>query len=681
MKLLTSIWVVLLVAIGLFYIRVQDPIPIQMLRLKTFDALQLRQEVDKSEDIALINIGYDSLKALGQFPWPRTHFAQIISDIRDKGAGIIAFTMIFSEEDRYGGDEVFASWIKDNGVVLSQTVSGRVLGIKGPHVGIAIIGEDPLDFVFHYNGLLINTPQLIADGHGIAAGSPEVDNLTRRIPMVVQVDDTLYPSVPLEILRVMAGDPSYQMKVGETGIQAIRIPSFPTIPTDEHGRIWINQKHLFNEYEFIEDFPDFNGKTVIIGMGADSEGLVPILPTPRGLKTPQYIQASVLQTIINGENIVRPDYAASYEILTLAVLMILIIVITYKVNIYFVIFAVAGTFAGMLYGSFYVFDHHSILLDPSYPLLSGAVVFAQSTFNNSYRQYVARQQIKSQFGTYLSPALVKKLQDNPNMLKLGGERKIMSFLFCDIRGFTPISEQYKTDPEGLTELINRFLTPMTDIIIRNEGTIDKYMGDCIMALWNAPLDVDNHEDKALLSATQMIKGLDSLNAQLASENKLPINIGIGINTGSCVVGNMGSNQRFDYSVLGDAVNLASRLEGQSKNYGVTIVIGESTAQAIKNENFLILELDLIAVKGKEDPVKIYTCIESSGKVQDLTLHDTMLTCYRKGDISKAQTLCLELKGKFECLMDKYYDMMIQRCMEMHDNLPEDWDGVYRATTK
>ena len=601
MKLLTSIWVVLLVAIGLFYIRVQDPIPIQMLRLKTFDALQLRQEVDKSEDIALINIGYDSLKALGQFPWPRTHFAQIISDIRDRGAGIIAFTMIFSEEDRYGGDEVFASWMKDNGVVLSQTVSGRMLGIKGPHVGIAIIGEDPLDFVFQYNGLLVNTPQLIADGHGIAAGSPEVDNLTRRIPMVVQVDDTLYPSVPLEILRVTAGDPSYQMKVGETGIQAIRIPSFPTIPTDEHGRIWINQKHLFNEYEFIEDFPDFNGKTVIIGMGADSEGLVPILPTPRGLKTPQYIQASVLQTIINGENIVRPDYAASYEILTLAVLMILIIIFVYTINIYFVIFSVLAVFAAMLYGSFYVFDTYSLLLDPSYPLLAGFIVFTHSTFNNFIRQYKMRQQIKEQFGTYLSPALVKKIQKDPSVLKLGGERRVMTFLFCDIRGFTPISEKYKEDPIGLTELINSFLTPMTDIIMKNNGTIDKYMGDCIMAFWNAPLEVDNHAEMAVKSALEMIEELKELNKNIPVE----INIGIGINTGDCVVGNMGSEQRFDYSVLGDAVNLASRLESNSKNYDATLIVGEATVEET-NTLFDYAYVDTITVKGQTRPVKIYT---------------------------------------------------------------------------
>ena len=601
MKYLTSIWIVFLVAVGLFYIRLQDPVPLQILRMKTFDALQLRQKVDKSEDIVLINIGYDSLKALGQFPWPRTHFAQIISDIRDRGAGIIAFTMIFSEEDRYGGDEVFASWMKDNGVVLSQTVSGRVLGIKGPHVGIAIIGEDPLDFVFQYNGLLINTPLLIADGHGIAAGSPEVDNLTRRIPMIVQVDDILYPSVPLEILRVTAGDPSYQLKVGYTGIQAIRIPSFPTIPTDEHGRIWINQKHLFDEYEFIEDFPNFEGKTVIIGMGADSEGLVPILPTPRGLKTPQYIQASVLQTIINGENIVRPDYAASYEILTLAVLMLLIILVVYKINIYFVLVFVAAIFSGMLYGSFYVFDEHSILLDPSYPLLSGFVVFTHSTFNNFFRQFKMRQQIKNQFGTYLSPALVKKIQKDPTVLKLGGERKTMTFLFCDIRGFTPISEKYKDDPIGLTELINNFLTPMTNIILNNNGTIDKYMGDCIMAFWNAPLDVENHAEMAVKSALEMIEELKAVNESLPVE----INIGIGINTGECVVGNMGSDQRFDYSVLGDAVNLASRLESNSKNYDATLIVGEDTVEGTKHL-FDYEYVDAITVKGQSREVKIYT---------------------------------------------------------------------------
>ena len=601
MSYITSIWNVIIIAIGLLVLRIFDPIPIEMLRLKTFDALQTRQPVEHSEDIAIVNIGYESLKFYGQFPWPRQNFAQLINDLREAGAGIIAFTIIFPDEDRFGGDEIFASWIKDNGIVLSQTVSSRELGVEGPHAGIAVIGEDPLNFVFQYNGLLVNLESLVASGYGIAAGAPEVDNLTRRIPMVVQVDDILYASLPLEILRVMAGDPSYQLKVGETGIQAIRIPSFPTIPTDEHGRIWINQKHKFQEFEVVDQYPELNGKVVILGMGADSEGLVPILPTSRGLKTPQYIQASILQTIMNGENIVRPDYAASYEILTVAVLMLLIILVVYKIHIYFVVIFVAAIFSGMVYGSFYIFDEHSILLDPSFPLLSGVVVFAHSTFNNFLRQFKMRQQIKNQFGTYLSPALVKKIQKDPSLLKLGGERRTMTFLFCDIRGFTPISEKYKEDPIGLTELINNFLTPMTNIIMSNNGTIDKYMGDCIMAFWNAPLDVENHAEMAVKSALEMIKELKVVNESLPVE----IKIGIGINTGECVVGNMGSDQRFDYSVLGDAVNLASRLESNSKNYDATLIVGEDTMDETKNL-FDYEYVDTITVKGQSREVKIYT---------------------------------------------------------------------------
>jgi len=304
------------------------------------------------------------------------------------------------------------------------------------------------------------------------------------------------------------------------------------------------------------------------------------------------------------------------------------------------------------------------------------------------QEYFAKMRIKKQFGTYLSAPMVEKLQKNPELLQLGGETKHMTFLFCDIRGFTPISEQYKTDPQGLTELVNRFLTPMTNIIMENEGTIDKYMGDCIMAFWNAPLDVEEQERKACKTSVQMYDALEVLNAELESEGLLPINIGVGINSGSVVVGNMGSEQRFDYSVLGDAVNLAARLEGQTKGYGVKTIIGEETAKEIEDV-FAVLELDCIAVKGKKEGVRIFTVLgehdwwnENSAYVPDTKTHNGMLNLYRLQKFDLAIKWCEDLKGAFLGTMDDYYDVWIERCNEMktHD-LPEDWDGVYRPTTK
>jgi adenylate cyclase len=295
--------------------------------------------------------------------------------------------------------------------------------------------------------------------------------------------------------------------------------------------------------------------------------------------------------------------------------------------------------------------------------------------------------IKKQFGTYLSPAMVMILQKNPELLKLGGETKKLSILFADIRGFTPISEQYKTDPQGLTSLINRFLTPMTDFIMARDGTIDKYMGDCIMAFWNAPVNVSDHEMKAVESALGMVDRLKELNDELESEGLMPIKIGIGINTGEVVVGNMGSNNRFDYSILGDAANLASRLEGQSKGYGVTIILGEETATAVENDLFNI-ELDSIAVKGKKDSVRIFTVLGNNEWVFKNTnwymyqqQHEKFLALYRGQKWIVAERFATDLRDGWP-EMAQYYDIMLARIEEYKTNPPGlGWDGVFRATTK
>ena len=315
------------------------------------------------------------------------------------------------------------------------------------------------------------------------------------------------------------------------------------------------------------------------------------------------------------------------------------------------------------------------------------MLYVQLLFNKYAREYAAKMLIKKQFGTYLSPAMVMILQKNPELLKLGGETKKLSILFADIRGFTPISEQYKTDPQGLTSLINRFLTPMTDYIMSKDGTIDKYMGDCIMAFWNAPVNVEGHEVKAVESALGMVHRLKELNDELESEGLMPINIGIGINTGEVVVGNMGSENRFDYSILGDAANLASRLEGQSKSYGVTIILGEETADAVQHELFSV-ELDSIAVKGKEDAVRIFTVLGNNDWVFHNTSwyfnqqqHDKFLDLYRKQQWSMAERFATDLKREWP-EMEKYYEIMLDRIGEFRKSPPgDDWDGVYRATTK
>jgi len=457
------------------------------------------------------------------------------------------------------------------------------------------------------------------------------------------------------------------------------VRGFPIVETDPHARIWIDYSTEISRNV------DVTGKVVIVGLTA--EGLTQTVPTPFGAVDIHEFNAKTLHTIMSGTSIQRWDIANQLEVLDFFLFGLILIVLVPRVGLKWTLPVVLFLFSAGAWSAVYAFNHYKILFDLSYPLFGGLLLYIQLLFNKYAREYAAKMLIKKQFGTYLSPDMVSILQKKPELLKLGGETKKLTIMFSDIRGFTPISEQYKTDPQGLTSLINRFLTPMTDLIMDQKGTIDKYMGDCIMAFWNAPVNVDDHERQAVESALKMVDRLDELNVELEGEGKPPIKIGIGINTGEVVVGNMGSDNRFDYSILGDAANLASRLEGQSKSYGVTIILGEETATAVENELFNI-ELDKIAVKGKKDAIRIFTVLGNNDWVFHNTnwymyqqQHEKFLKLYRGQVWETAVRFAKDLKREWPEMAD-YYNVMIDRINEYRMHPPsEDWDGVYRATTK
>ena len=449
-----------------------------------------------------------------------------------------------------------------------------------------------------------------ADGVGVINSVPEIDGVVRRLPLLMRVGKEVYPSVALEVIRVAVRDPSYQVKANEGGIVAMRVPGFKTIKTDQNGRIWLRWNKEFQTVSASqEDFNDLNGKVVIIGTTA--EGIGGVVASPTGEQYSHQAIATSLQTVLDGENIQRPYLAKLAEIGVSAFLGLLLIVLV-RFTYYTVVgLSIVGLVYGIVYSVQYLWAEYLYLMDATMPIVVIILVGMHALFNRFILEFKLKQQIKKQFEHYLAPAMVQKLQKNPDLLKLGGETRNMTFLFCDIRGFTPISEKYKGNPEGLTKLINRFLTKMTDVIISHGGTIDKFMGDCIMAFWNAPLDVDNHAELAVQSAKVMMDELKMLNMQLKVEELPEIKIGIGINTGEALVGNMGSDQRFDYSVIGDDVNLASRLESSSKTLGHTLVIGQKTVDAIGQGEFLYI--DKINVKGKTEEIKVYTTVAKRKK--------------------------------------------------------------------
>ena len=609
MKWLYSGYAVIVSIALLVGLKVVDPTPLQNLRNQTFDAYQQLDEIKQSEEVVVINIGEKSLQQWGQWPWPRQNFAQLIHDIRQKNQGIVGFTVMFPEADRFGGDPTLASWMKGNGIVLSQTPSTRGIKTTGPHIGTGVIGPTKAqDFLLTWPNLVTNIPELEAEafGIGVNASAPQPDFVTRTYPLAIGVEGKIYPSFAIEMLRVQTGKPSYMIKTTEIGINEFAVPPFDPIVTLPKGDAYIRYNNTFEEVEYVDinSLPNMGGKFVIVGVTA--EGIANPVPTPRGNMYPQHIQAHMLQNFIDGSNIQRNQLSSLIELLCAFMGMVLIAIAVYKLPLLWTAPISLLILGGEAYGSVWLYQNKLQLLDATFPVLSGFLIFTQSAFNNFYKQYKLRQQIKGQFGTYISPDYVDMLVKDPSLMKLGGERKEMSFMFADIVGFTPISEKYmkEDDPEGLVELINSFLDKMTKIVLKNGGTIDKFMGDCIMAFWNAPLPCENHAEMAVKTAMEIELLGDELEKEMEERGLPRVKFGTGVNTGTCIVGNMGAETRLDYSVVGDAVNLGARLEAQTRQEDVPILVSEFTY--LECPGIAFSQLGEVTVKGKEEPVKIYT---------------------------------------------------------------------------
>jgi adenylate cyclase len=593
-------WTAIITLVLVLTIRVYDPKFVESVRLRYFDTL-ITSKTSTQNNIYTVNIDEKSLEQYGQWPFPRDVYGNIIKDLYKRKAGLVVFNVLMPEPDRNGKDAVLAEVMKNHPVVLSNVPSQQTK--NEPRVpGSAVLGPEHLNTIVRYPGMIANISLLenSAVGVGTTNTFPEIDGVNRRLPLIVSVDGKLYPNLVMETLRVATNNSTFQVKLNANGVEKMRLPGdIGIIDTDSLGRIWIDWSQK-NQSVSLSNLPeDFKGSIVIVGVSA--AGIVNPVATAIGPVWPQDLQAAVIGTMINKVNIKRPDWAEGAEVISLVILSLLLLILSRWVYVGIVTGVVMIIAIAPLFSYFYI--NNLWLLDATLIIVGLVLVMLHAYGIKFISEYLQKQQIKKQFEHYLEPKMVKRLQDNPELLKLGGETKELTFLFCDIRGFTPISEKYQSNPQGLTVVINKFLTPMTDIIMKNEGTIDKYMGDCIMAFWNAPLDCPNHKEMAVKSALEMIDKLKELNDSGEFGDKL--NIGIGINSGKAVVGNMGSNQRFDYSVLGDAVNLASRLEGVSKNYDATLVVGEDTYKDISNQ-FNFSKLDDVQVKGKSNMVSIYT---------------------------------------------------------------------------
>jgi adenylate cyclase len=720
-----------LLLFALVPLRILDPLPLEEIRLRTFDLYQnLRPRETVSRPVVIIDIDEASLKEIGQWPWPRTIVADLVTQLTQLGVAAIAFDVIFAEPDRMSpsiaatsfrdlddetrnklrnlpsNDEVLAEAIRRSRVVVGQVGSAtwvpRSETEAALQTGFAVRGPDPTPFLVTFAGLLRNVPAIeqAAAGRGVFSIQPERDGIVRRVPIIMRAQGSLVPSLSIELLRVVTHSGAILIDTDQAGVQSVAIPGLQ-VPTDQNGRFWVHfNRHDPARYISAKDVLQgrvprdrVEGKLVLFGTSA--VGLLDVKTTPVSAAMPGVeIHAQVLESALTKSSLSYPNYAIGVELLVAALVGLAIIIVAPMLRASIMIALGAIIIAALLGASWYLYSQYNLLIDFTYSLMSSLLVYLTLIFVNYFKEQKQRQQIRAAFGFYLSPALVEQLARSPEKLVLGGEERKMTILFSDVRGFTTISEHYKHDPQGLTRLMNRFLTPLTNAIIERKGTIDKYIGDAIMAFWNAPLDDPQQEINACEAALEMLARADKLNHDFKREadvnggKYMPLRVGIGLNTGPCVVGNIGSDFRFNYSVLGDTVNVASRLEARTKDYRIPIVIGAQTEQQAK-EKFATMEIDRIQVKGKTEPETVFTILGHAELRQDPNFQELrqltagMLRSYREQDWTRAFEaieLCRKAGERFG--IAALYDMYAERIETFRRTPPPpDWNGVYEAESK
>ena len=712
---------------ALLALRIWDPAPVQLVRLQAFDLYQrLAPRETKVFPVLVVDIDEKSLAELGQWPWPRTLLARLVDTLTRDGVAAIGFDAVFAERDRMSpesledafqgmtpetmaalkklpaNDQLFAKSLSSARAVLGRAALAEgEEGAEKPlpkNSPVALLGGDPRRYMLHYGGLVSNLPVLekAAPGAGVFTLGYERDTVVRRVPVAMVIKDKIFPSLDTEMLRIATGGQAYALRSNAAGIDSLVVGGV-RVPTDATGRVWVHYTQPDpRRYVSAADViagriaPErLRGRLTILGTSAS--GLRDIKATPVGTMPGVEVHAQLLETILANAYISRPNYALGSELSLVALAGLIVIVLVPMVGAWWamgVALAGIGSLGGV---AWHLYTVDGLLIDVTYPAFATVALYGLLTFLGYVREEAERRRIRSAFSRYLSPHMVARVADDPSHLKLGGENREMTLMFTDVMGFTRIAENY--DAVGLTHLINTMLTPLTNAIIDTEGTVDKYMGDAIMAFWNAPLDDSDHARNACRAALEVQRRMGPVNevvkadCESSGRKYMKLGVGVGLNTGMCCVGNMGSDLRFDYSALGDTVNTASRLEGQTRLYGVKIVVGKSTHDMASD--FAYLELDLIRVIGKEKPVRIYALVgdpdfaKTPEFLKLAAAHAEMLEAYRSQDWARTGALlsrCRELDPGLD--LGKLYDLFAERIAEFAAEPPApDWDHVYVATTK
>ena len=679
MKRLLSPWWALITLAALVYMFAIPSNFIQSIKLNYFDSLIVNQELVEN-NIYVAEIDEAALEKYGQYPFPRNLYSDIIIDLYDRGAGLVVWNIMMPEFDRLGGDAELASTLYNYPVVVASRPSDKSVN-EAVNPGAAIINPEYLGAILPYNGIIANIPEIEfnAVGSGIVSTEPEIDGVVRRMPTVAVVDGVLYPSLALETLRVIAGDPSFQIKLQPNGVEKMRIPKFGVIPTDNEGRVWIDWSQNSKSFSVAAMPDDLEGAVVIVDVTA--AGIANPTPTAMGSVFAGKTQAAVLSTMFAGTNIQRPDWAQQAEIIALIVGGLLLIILS-RWMILGLITTVA-LIGSIIPYSMYAYATDKFLLDVTAPVITFVLIALQVYGIKFVREFLEKQAIKKQFAGYASPTVVKLLQENPSLIK-DGTRRDVSICFSDLRGFTPLGESFGDDVKGLTNIMNGYMDAITEPVLAADGMIIKYIGDASMHIHNAPIKDNQHAKTAVATGLKMLKAVEKFNEEIIiPAGRPPVGMGAGINTGLGYIGEMGSTARYSYDILGDAVSTAARLESACKGYGVVLIVGPST-YAETEKDFFYLKLDCLAVKGKSVGLDIYTVLDDvkpswkSSKKH----HDQMHYLYSMKLFDDAITQCKLIRRSFDGQMEGYYDMWIERCEYMKtQELPDNWDGVFIATSK
>ena len=662
-----SPWTAIITLILILTVRIADPAFVESVRLRYFDTL-ITGKTATQNNIYTVNIDEKSLEQYGQWPFPRDVYAKIIKDLYNRGAGLVVFNVLMPEPDRSGRDSILAETMKKYPVVLSNVPAQQTK--NEPRVpGSAVLGPEHLNTIVRYPGMIANISVLenSAVGVGTTNTLPEIDGVNRRLPLIVTVDGKLYPNLAIETLRVATNNSTFQVKLNANGVEKMRLPGdIGIIDTDSLGRVWIDWSQR-NHSVSLSNLPaDFKGAIVIVGTSA--AGIGNPVATAMGPVWPQDLQAAVIGTMINKVNIKRPDWAEGAEAITLIVLSLGLLFLSRWVYVGMAMGAVAIVAVIPLSNVFYT--QNLWLLDGTL-LVAGLILVMLHAYGIKFvSEYLQKQRIKKQFGSYVNPTIVERLQKDPSLIKLGGEKKMLSVVMTDLRNFTALGESFGDDVEGLTAIMNDYMTALSVPVLKNNGTLIKFIGDASLHVHGAPLDDVNHAKTAVRTALEMIDAVKVFNDELTAAGRPSIGMGVGVNTGETLIGNIGSKEKFGYDVLGDTVSTTARLEGQTKNYGVLLIMGPNTAELVGDEH-AVTELDCIAVKGKQQGLKIYTVGCETEE------HKQFLKFYYAGEWKNALILLENLKNN-DSELKKYYAMMTERLSE---GVPEDWSGTYKATSK